>query len=122
MRIKIIDKKKRFTKAEKQFYKSLVRDCLKEMGEGKDWDTSFQVVLEKSKRRFISGRGRYFEPLIWIIVPYGILCHNELVHLIKHEVAHTHGIHHKDINQEMMRTCYCTKGEEPYLKYYKESI
>ena len=118
MRIKIIDKQNMFTTQERQFYRRLVGVCLKELGEGKKWSSDmFRVIMRKSKRRFLTGKGRYHVPLIWLVIPYGIVCHNELVHLIRHEIYHTHGLRHKDMDRGVMRTCYCTKGESPHTEY-----
>jgi hypothetical protein len=106
MKIKILDKKKKFSAMEKKFYRRLVKEEIKKKGDHLLWSRkgTFVVELNRSKKH-LTGYARYDAPFIWLRLPPGILCHEEVVHLIEHEVGHCYGLRHKDGMDRW--PCYC---------------
>lgn len=100
MKIEIRDKQKKFSNMEKKFYRKIVKQTLKKIGESLYWQNEvFIVNLVRAKQR-LSGYAFFNRPYILLRFPKEIQCHKEIKHLIKHEIQHCYGMQHKDGMEE----------------------
>ncbi len=108
MRIEIRDKGKKFTNTEKKFYRRVIKETIKEIGQPL-WHNEKLIVNLVRAKKYLSGYAFLNRPFVTLRFIKRIECHKEIKHLIRHELQHCYGMAHKDGMEEWPCRCQWNK-------------